>query len=109
MKLTKRQKFIAAAGKPTYGGFATKEEVRQVKLWARGHYWDEGEDFEQFCSYSPTGRRYYFAYSMFSWGTKKQFVRWKKEAREAAKMWAAGKYKESMNIYHQLFKNRYNK
>jgi hypothetical protein len=91
MKLTKRQKYIAAAADPTYGGFATKTEVRQSKFIARGHYWNEKE-FEQFCSYSPTGIRAYFGYSWFSWATPKQKLRDIKEARSASRLWAKGKY-----------------
>lgn len=36
MKLTKRQKNIASFAIPTYGGYATKEEVKKVKLNVRG-------------------------------------------------------------------------
>jgi hypothetical protein len=98
-ELTKRQKFIAAAAVPTYGGFASRQEVRETKLLARGHYWDEGEDYTQYCAYSPTGRREYFAYDWFSWGTNKQKARWKQRAKQAAKLWAQGKY-ECARIVH---------
>jgi hypothetical protein len=97
-RLTKRQKFIAAATVPTYGGLASREEVRQIKLLARGHYWDEGEDFLQFCAFSPSGKRQYFEYEWYSWGTTKQKKRWKTEAAKAARLWARGKCKEALEL-----------
>lgn len=105
MTLTKRQKFIAAATMPTYGGFATRKEVKEAKELARGHYWDEGEDYSQLCAYSLSGRREYFEYEWFSWGTKKQKIRWKKEARKAAKLWTQNKYKEAKDICNMSYEN----
>lgn len=87
--MTERQKYIAAAINPTYNGFATKKEVKDAKLLARGHYWNEVE-FYQFCAYSPTGRREFFGYLFYSWTTPDKMKEWKREARKAAKLWALG-------------------
>ena len=97
MKLTKRQKFLAAAKYPTNGGYSTKEEVRAAKSIARGHYWKQ-PNIEQYCAYSPTGRRAYFWHSWFSWATPKAKHREIKEARTSARLWAQGRYKEIISF-----------
>jgi len=97
MRLSSRQKFIAAASNPTYKGFASREEVKEAKMLARGHYWDERE-FEQFCAYSPSGKREFFEYVWFSWGTKAQHKRWKNEARLVARLWTKGRYGECQRM-----------
>lgn len=102
-KLTKRQKFIASAADPTYDGFSTKEEVKHIKLLSRGHYWDMGEDFLQFCSYSPDGIRRYFEYDYYSWSIPTQKKRWKQEIKLAAKLWAEGNKKLSKQVEKESY------
>jgi hypothetical protein len=114
IKMNKRQKFIASCANPYYGGFATKEEVKKAKLLARGKYWIEDlqfgcpqneEDHNCFFAFSPTGRRYYFEFDWFSWGTKKQKARWKNEARRACRHWCKGEYKKALQIYNDSYLN----
>jgi hypothetical protein len=108
--LTKRQKFIAAAAVPTtYGGGVSRQEVKDTKLLARGHYWDEGEDYDQYCAYSPTGRRKYFTYNWFSWGTKKQKARWKQRAKQAARFWAEGRYELARIVIDTSYEYRHSR
>jgi hypothetical protein len=112
--MNKRQKFIASCCNPYYDGFATKTEVKKAKLLARGKFWLEDlqfgcpadeEDHDTFCAYSSSGKRYYFCFDWFSWGTKKQKARWKREAQQAARLWCKGKYKEALYIYNQSYIN----
>lgn len=118
MKMSKRQKFIASCCNPYYVGFASKEEVIKAKLLARGKYWLEDlqygcpadeEDHDTFCAYSLTGKRYFFTFDWFSWGTTKQKVRWKKEARQAASLWCKGQYKKAIQIYNDSYENSKNR
>ena len=104
MNLTKRQKFIASCAVPTYGGYATKKEVKWVKLLARGHYWDEPEWYN-FVSYNPKGIRKFFDYEFYSWAKSKQKKEWKKLARKAAYYWARGEYKKANEIDEELWKS----
>jgi hypothetical protein len=94
MRLTKRQKQLASWINPTYGGYATKEEVKRAKKLACAHYWYD-EEFEEFISISPTGIREYFPHELYSWAPWNKKKKWKETARKAAKYWAAGNSKES--------------
>lgn len=107
-RMSKRQRFIASCARPLFGGFSTREEVKQVKLMARGKYWVEdlnfgsspdSEDHDTFCAYSPTGRRVFFHFEWYSGASKKQRVKWKKSARQASRLWCKGLYKEAIKVY----------
>lgn len=107
VRMSKRQKFIASCCNPLYGGFASRIEVKEAKFAARGKYWVEdltfgcdskSEDHDTFCAFSPTGRRGFFPFGWESPATQKQKDRWKKEARQAARLWCKGKYKEAIKI-----------
>jgi len=118
VRLTRKQKFIASCCNPLYGGLSTRKEVKKIKLLARGHYWDEADvgNYEyheglnrhwwseadpRYCSFSPTGKRRHFECDYFSWGTKRQKARWKKEGKLAARLWAQGKVKQSEAVEHE--------
>src|SRR5271167_1050832 len=88
MKLTKRQKNIAACFNPYYGGYSTPDEVRKVKLMVHGKYWNI-DDFYEFVSFTPKGSRRFFPYT----------DDWKKETRQAARLWAQGKTREANKVY----------
>lgn len=114
--MSKRQKFIASCCQPLYGGLSTRAEVKKVKLMARGKYWVEDlqfgcpaseEEHDTFCAYSPTGKRYFFHFDWSSAGTKKQKVKWKNEARQAARLWCKGKYKDALRVYDNSYKSSY--
>lgn len=107
--MNKRQRYIASCALPSY--CFSKQEIKEAKLLARGKYWLEDlqfgcpaseEDHDTFCAYSPTGKKYYFCFDWFSWSTKKQQDRWKKEARVAARLWCKGKYKEALQHYNSI-------
>lgn len=109
-KMNKKQRYIAACVNPYYNRFASKSEVKEAKLLARGKYWLEDsqfgcsgeEDYDTFCAYSPTGKRYYFCFDWYYPATKKQQDRWKKEVRQAARLWSKGKCKEALQLYDFL-------
>lgn len=109
MKWNNRAKLIASAGNPLYNDFASRAEVKEAKLLARGHYWEntwaqDGErDFTEFVAFSPSGMRYYFEFNWFSWGTKRQRIRWKKEARAAARLWARGRIEQARDLAYSSY------
>ncbi len=102
--MNKREKHIASCMKPTFGAFATLEEIKKVKRLARGHYWYDS-DWEEYVSFSPNGRRKFFTtywYSFASWQLKRK---WKSLAKLAAKNWARGNYKKARELekeFHNL-------
>lgn len=99
MKLSKRQKFIASCMVPTYGGFATKQEIKKVKLMARGHCWYDPE-YEQIVAYSSSGRRRFFEVDLYSWAPWNRKKKWKQLAYKAARLWCQGKIKLSEEVEH---------
>jgi len=116
-RMNKKQRFIASCSNPYFNNFASKKEVKLAKKLARGKYWIEylqfgrpksEEDFENFCAYSPSGKRYFFCFNWFSGANNKQRLRWKKEARKAARLWCKGKYKEALKIHYDSYWNSSN-
>lgn len=101
MKLTSRQKLLASCNNPYWGGFSNKEEVKMAKCAARGHYWID-KQFEEYFAMSPTGRRKYIEYIVYSWATEKVKKEWIRLSKRAAKLWAKGSYKESDLICRQM-------
>lgn len=106
-RMNKRQKFIASCGNPYYDKFATREEVKEARLLARGRYWleylqfncpESEEDFITFCAYSPTGKRSFFDFGMRHPCSQTQLASWKKEAGRCARLWCKGKYKEAEKL-----------
>lgn len=91
-RLTNRQKFIASACLPTYGGFSTWDEVREAKLLARGKYWND-EAYAEFISFSPNGEREYFGYD----------DEWKFDVKKCARLWAKGKKKVARELYESFW------
>jgi hypothetical protein len=101
MRLNNREKFIAAAVYPTCGGFATREEVKKIKLKARGHYWTDSE-FEQVVAVSPGGKRYYFEYYWYSWADRQRLRYWWLYAMRCGRLWAKGKCKAALKLYAEV-------
>jgi hypothetical protein len=97
VKLNKRQKHIASCVNPRYGGFSKTPEIQQVKKLARGHYWIE-PDFEEYCSFSPDGKRKFFTYSFCNPAKPSLAKRWKNTARKCARLWAAGKKEQAEEL-----------
>jgi len=102
--MSKKFKLIASALNPKFNGFANSKEIKEAKKIARGKFW-KLTDFEQFCAYSLSGRRYFFEYEWFSWGTKIQKNRWMRESRRVCRLWCKNKYKDAMKIYNSSYKN----
>lgn len=112
MRLTNREKFISSCINPYFDNFATKVEVRAAKLKARGRFWYDSE-FEEFVSFSPTGRREFFSVSLwYNSDTPEQemntyYKEWKRIARKAALLWSQGNYKKSNNLVCLMLRHRY--
>lgn len=119
MRMTKKQRFIADCCNPYYGKFATKKEVKQAKLLARGKYWivylnfgtnQSSEDFNMFCAYSKTGKRRYFE---FDWYLPKHSKNFKKKIkskmRKVCRLWCNCKYKEALKLEEEIINLYYNK
>jgi magnesium-transporting ATPase (P-type) len=51
--------------------------------------------FEEYCAYSPNGKREFFLYRFCSPAKKRLSKKWKDTARKCARLWANGKCKES--------------
>jgi hypothetical protein len=98
-RITLRDKRIASLARPTYGEYATKEEVKKVKAKVRGHFWHDDDMAKgwdpQYVSYSPSGHRRYYEYNLYSWMTKESFAIYKMLSKKAARLWALGKKKQS--------------
>lgn len=82
IRFTDRQKLIISCVNPYYRGLSTREEVKQLRQRARGHYWHDAEMFEYFAM-SPKGRREYFPYDWINGKPEG-----KQEALAQAKAWA---------------------
>ena len=104
-KLTRRQKFLVSCTNPYYNGFASKSEVKNAKLLARGSYW-YNKDFEEWAAFSPGGKRYYFSLACHvsrskgipDFILKIHYNYQKRLAKECAKLWACGKCSEAINL-----------
>jgi len=101
-KLTDRQKLIASCIKPLAGGFSTRAEVKKIKLKARSHYWID-RDWNEFCSFSPDGKRAWFPYSIASPVIPSQEKAWLNLARKAAYYWAKGKKEKANNLFDEIY------
>lgn len=93
--MNKRQKAIATNRHPLCRekDFASREEVKSVKLLARRHQWHES-DSNQFVAYSPSGRRRFFRYHPYDNELAKKL------AQKAARLWAKGQYKRAKEVEH---------
>lgn len=90
LKMTKRNKLIAASMFPNIEHNASGEEIREAKLLARGKYWRL--DDCSFVAFSPSGRRQYFDCDpVFAKGLVK-----------FARLWAKGKTREANKLYNEF-------
>jgi hypothetical protein len=94
-KLTKRQKLLATAIRPTYGGYSTWDEVRASKLHARGSYWHD-QNLCRWVAFSPGGRRIF--YDDIRRGRKYN-------VRQCAELVAKGYIKEANDLYYSFLRD----
>jgi hypothetical protein len=111
-RLSNREKFIASSTNPFYRGFAKREEVKSAKLKARGKYWYD-KDFEEFVSFSLTGRRQYFVSHIWHDGSSRKKMQsfqkeWKRICKKAAVLWCKGQYSESAYLYNLMLDHQDN-
>lgn len=104
-RLTKRQKELAGEYKIRTSFVkwkkSSKEEVREAKSLARGHYWYSKYNC-YFVSYSTSGRVRWFD----TYITTKNVNRYSTflKIKFAAKLWCKGNYKKSIATYNEAIK-----